>query len=92
MTGVTVKRSVQEVAEFVGARLVGDGAVELTGVASIQSASPGDLVFVDDEKKSPPAPRASIRLWIAVLLSVIALWFVDGLLKPASRRPNSGRK
>jgi hypothetical protein len=39
---------------------------------------------VDDEKKSPPSFRPSIRLWIAVILSVVALWFVDGLLKPAS--------
>lgn len=58
MTGVTMKRSVQEVAEFVGARLVGDGAVELTGIASIQSAAPGDLVFVDDQKNLEPAFRS----------------------------------
>jgi hypothetical protein len=55
------------------------------------SLTPGGI-FVDDEKQCPPSPRASIRLWLAVLLSVIALWFVDGLLKPGSRRPNSERK
>jgi len=65
MTGVTAKRSVQEVAEFIGARLVGDGAVELTGAASIQSASPGDLVFVDDEKNLEPAFQSRASAVIA---------------------------
>jgi UDP-3-O-[3-hydroxymyristoyl] glucosamine N-acyltransferase len=45
-----MKRSVREIAEAVGARLVGNGAVEVDGVASIASASPHDLVFVADEK------------------------------------------
>lgn len=35
---------------MVGARLRGDGKVQLAGVASIGSASPNDLVFVEDEK------------------------------------------
>ncbi len=43
-------RSVKEVADFVHARLVGDGAVRLHGIASVSSASAGDLVFVEDEK------------------------------------------
>jgi hypothetical protein len=42
-------------------------------------------LFVEDEKK-PPSNRASIRLWLAVLLSVAALWFVDAVLKPASQK------
>jgi UDP-3-O-[3-hydroxymyristoyl] glucosamine N-acyltransferase len=43
-------RSVKEIADFVQARLVGDGAVPLTGISSIGSASAGDLVFVEDER------------------------------------------
>jgi UDP-3-O-[3-hydroxymyristoyl] glucosamine N-acyltransferase len=43
-------RSVKEVADFVQARVVGDKTVQLTGIASVESAVPGDLVFVDDEK------------------------------------------
>ena len=43
-------RSVKEVAEFVQARVLGDENVQLTGIASVQSAGPGDLIFVDDEK------------------------------------------
>jgi UDP-3-O-[3-hydroxymyristoyl] glucosamine N-acyltransferase len=45
-----MERSVKEVADFVEARLVGDGSVRLRGIASVASASPGDLVFVEDEK------------------------------------------
>src|SRR5579871_1120248 len=45
-----MKRSLQEIATAVDARLVGDGRVEVSGVASIESATPEDLVFVEDEK------------------------------------------
>src|SRR5438270_8015346 len=45
-----MKCSVQQIAEAVGARLRGDGSVEIGGVASIGSASGHDLVFVEDEK------------------------------------------
>ena len=44
------KRSLREIAEFVQARVLGDGAVEVSGVSSIQAASPSDLVFVEDEQ------------------------------------------
>ena len=53
------KRSVQEVAEHICARLVGDGGVELTGIASIRQASPGDLVFVENEKNLRPAMESA---------------------------------
>jgi UDP-3-O-[3-hydroxymyristoyl] glucosamine N-acyltransferase len=45
-----MKRSLQQIAEAVEARLRGDGSVELGGVASIVSASQHDLVFVEEEK------------------------------------------
>jgi UDP-3-O-[3-hydroxymyristoyl] glucosamine N-acyltransferase len=45
-----MRRSLKELAEFVEARVIGDAGVEVTGVSSIQSASHGDLVFVEDEK------------------------------------------
>jgi len=50
-----MKRSLQQLAEAVGARLVGDGSVEVSGVASLASAGPLDLVFVEDEKHLPAA-------------------------------------
>ena len=45
-----MKRSLQQIAEAIEARLQGDGNVEVGGVASIGSASQHDLVFVEDEK------------------------------------------
>jgi UDP-3-O-[3-hydroxymyristoyl] glucosamine N-acyltransferase len=45
-----MKRSLQQIAEAVEARVEGDGNVEVSGVASIGSASRQDLVFVEDEK------------------------------------------
>jgi UDP-3-O-[3-hydroxymyristoyl] glucosamine N-acyltransferase len=45
-----MKRSVQHIAEAVGARLIGEGRVEVSAVASLESATPDDLVFVEDEK------------------------------------------
>lgn len=43
-------RRLAEIAELVQARLVGDGSVAVCGIASVQSAVPGDLVFVQNEK------------------------------------------
>jgi UDP-3-O-[3-hydroxymyristoyl] glucosamine N-acyltransferase len=45
-----MKRSLQEIAKAVEARVQGDGTVEVGGVASIGSASQDDLVFVEEEK------------------------------------------
>jgi len=45
-----MKRSLQQIADALGIRLVGEGGVEVGGVASIESASAEDLVFVEDEK------------------------------------------
>ncbi len=44
-------QTTKAIAEALGARLVGDGSIEITGVASIESAGPGDLIFVEEEKK-----------------------------------------
>jgi UDP-3-O-[3-hydroxymyristoyl] glucosamine N-acyltransferase len=45
-----MKRSLKEIAEFVRGRVIGNGSIEITGIASINSAAAGDLVFVEDEK------------------------------------------
>jgi len=50
MTEGAMKRTLQQVADAAGARLLGDGNIPVSGVASIESAGPGDLVFVEDEK------------------------------------------
>ena len=45
-----MKCLLRTVAESVQAQLVGDGAVEVSGIASIAQATPLDLVFVEDER------------------------------------------
>lgn len=42
--------SVGEIARAIGAQIIGDQTVEISGVASIATASSGDLVFVEDEQ------------------------------------------
>jgi UDP-3-O-[3-hydroxymyristoyl] glucosamine N-acyltransferase len=42
--------TVQELAEFTASRLVGDGSVAITKVASIEQAKPGDVIFVQTGK------------------------------------------
>jgi len=59
------KRSLREIAEATGARLVGDGGFEVSGVASIESAATGDLVFVEDEKHLAPALHSCASAVIA---------------------------
>jgi UDP-3-O-[3-hydroxymyristoyl] glucosamine N-acyltransferase len=58
-------RMLQEIAEAVGARLIGDGGVEVSGVASIGSAAHQDLVFVEDEKHLPAALQSKAGAVIA---------------------------
>jgi len=53
------------VADFVHARLVGDGSARLRGIASVASASPGDLVFVEDEKNLARALQSKASAVIA---------------------------
>ena len=48
-------RSLQEVADFVRARVLGDANLSITGIASLGAATSGDLVFVEDEKHFPAA-------------------------------------
>jgi len=60
-----MKRSLQQIAEAVEARLQGDGSVEVGGVASIGSASKHDLVFVEEEKYLPRALQSGAGAVIA---------------------------
>ena len=60
-----MKRSLEQLAQAVGSRVVGDGRVEVQGVASIESASPDDLVFVEDQKHLAMAQRSEAAAIIA---------------------------
>jgi UDP-3-O-[3-hydroxymyristoyl] glucosamine N-acyltransferase len=54
-----------KIADAVGAKLIGDGGVEIDGVASIESATQSDLVFVEDEKHLAPALQSGAGAVIA---------------------------
>jgi UDP-3-O-[3-hydroxymyristoyl] glucosamine N-acyltransferase len=47
---ISMSHTVQEVADFSASQLIGDGAVEVSKVASLDHAKPGDLVFVQSAK------------------------------------------
>jgi UDP-3-O-[3-hydroxymyristoyl] glucosamine N-acyltransferase len=71
-----MERSAKEVADFVQAELMGDGSVRLRGIASVSSASAGDLVFVEDEKHLAQALQSKAS-------AVLAGEFAAG--KPAAK-------
>ncbi len=50
-----MSHTLQELAEFTAARLIGDGNIEIANVASIAQAQPGDLVFAQNENDLQPA-------------------------------------
>ena len=62
---VTMNRPLKQIAELIGARLVGDPDLEVTRIASLRSAKPGDLVFVEDEKNLTSALQSQASAVIA---------------------------
>jgi len=60
-----MSQRVKELAEAVGARVIGDDRVELNGVASITSAKVGNVVFVEDEKHLQSALQSNAAAVIA---------------------------
>jgi UDP-3-O-[3-hydroxymyristoyl] glucosamine N-acyltransferase len=60
-----MKRTLREVADHVGAVLIGDANADVSGIASIQSARTGDLVFVEDKKNLESALMSAATAVIA---------------------------
>lgn len=58
-------RTAAEIAKEIGARAIGDGRVEISGVASIANARPGDLIFVEDGKDLQGALQSQATAVIA---------------------------
>jgi UDP-3-O-[3-hydroxymyristoyl] glucosamine N-acyltransferase len=54
-----MKRSLQQIAEALGIRLIGEPGVQVRGVAAIESACADDLVFVEDEKHLAAALKSN---------------------------------
>src|SRR5579872_3785103 len=60
-----MERTVQEVADFIQARVIGNGTARLTGISSISGAKSGDLIFVHEEKGLSAALRSGASAVIA---------------------------
>lgn len=54
-----------DIAKHIGGELIGDGDLEITGVASIENASEGDLVRVDSPRQLPTAEQTLGAAFIA---------------------------
>jgi UDP-3-O-[3-hydroxymyristoyl] glucosamine N-acyltransferase len=48
-----VKKTLKEIADFIGGELIGDGNIKIAGVAGIQEAQEGDLTFLANPKYQP---------------------------------------
>lgn len=60
-----MKRALKDLADFLGASLMGDGQTEISGIASLSSAEPGELVFVENAKSLPHAMNSKASAVIA---------------------------
>lgn len=69
-----MKRSLEQIAAAIGARLIGNGAREVCRVASLESASSEDIVFVEDEKHFADALRSGAGAVIAGEFAATLAW------------------
>src|SRR5260370_34616864 len=60
-----MRRTAKELAEAIGARLEGDGAFELSGIAAPERAGARDLIYVDAAKHAPRAAASTAACVIA---------------------------
>jgi UDP-3-O-[3-hydroxymyristoyl] glucosamine N-acyltransferase len=60
-----MKRTAKELAEAIDARLEGDGAAELVGVAAPERAGARDLIYVESAKHAPRAAASAATCAIA---------------------------
>src|SRR5271167_398763 len=58
-------QTLQTLAEFTASRLIGDGSIEVAGVASIAQARPGDLTFVQEAQHLAQAMASEASVVIA---------------------------
>jgi UDP-3-O-[3-hydroxymyristoyl] glucosamine N-acyltransferase len=54
-----MRRTAQELADAIGARVEGHGAIELAGVAAPERAGKGDLIYVESAKHTPRATASA---------------------------------
>jgi UDP-3-O-[3-hydroxymyristoyl] glucosamine N-acyltransferase len=61
-----MKRTAQELASHIGARIEGDSSVELTGIAAPERAEARDLIYVDSARNTPRAATSDAVCVIAL--------------------------
>ncbi|MDD5355262.1 MAG: UDP-3-O-(3-hydroxymyristoyl)glucosamine N-acyltransferase [Candidatus Omnitrophica bacterium] len=76
-----MKKSVKEIAELLGAKVIGDPNVVITGVAGIEEAKEGDVVFVGN-------PKYLHRINESRAAAVIASQEIKGFSKPIIKTEN----
>jgi UDP-3-O-[3-hydroxymyristoyl] glucosamine N-acyltransferase len=79
------KFSVREIAALVEGEVVGDADVVITGVASVEEAEPGALVFAESERYFEAAMRSHAA---AVLVPAVGGQAVPAVEKPLIRTTN----
>ena len=60
-----MRRTAQELAEAIGAKVEGDGAIELGGVAAPERAGKGDLIYVESAKHAARATASASSCVVA---------------------------
>jgi len=76
-----MKKSVKEIAELLGAKVIGDPNVVVTGIAGIEEAKEGDVVFVGN-------PKYLYRINKTRSAAVIASQEIKGFPKPIIKTDN----
>ena len=73
--------TVKEIAEFVKGELLGDGRVEIIGVAALQDAEKGYITFIDNPKKKDDARKTRASC-------IITSFDMEGVAKPVIKCKN----
>src|SRR6185369_10586300 len=60
-----MQSTLKQIAESVQAKLIGDGTIQIGGIASIKTATAKDLVFVEDEENLDAALNSAAAAVIA---------------------------
>lgn len=54
-----MEKTIRNIASLIGGRVVGDGSVVIAGVASLESAGPTDITFIDSEHHADKGVQSS---------------------------------
>ncbi|MFH2012932.1 MAG: UDP-3-O-(3-hydroxymyristoyl)glucosamine N-acyltransferase [Pseudomonadota bacterium] len=72
-----MKKSLQELADFIEGKVIGDGNITITGINSIDKAENGEITFIADPKYSTRAKNTKAS---AIIASSDFKWFEKPLL------------